>query len=384
MSRSLRLARLLISSLEDRISLLSKKYPSVPEPTIRELASLDPTHGSLLEWLTRQVKSGQFRFPEDSFRMSPALSTFLQLKKSPRLLQQHSASPDINKYTFHSLESLHDKISGVELKSQRQTIEESKSKGTKTIYDTPPYKVIQIGGPGVPLDLAVQAACTYAKHTRWCTSKPHTAEDYLDQSPLYVIFKNGKKIAQTDGEQVMDLQDKRISIARDESLWKLLKKLEIITPDNYAYLFATEIVKGPYPEGEPLIAKTSYYAYYYAKDILKAPFPMGEPAIATSNVYSYYYANLVLHAPFPLGEPAIAANASTAYEYAAHVLHAPFPMAEPEISQYPNRAFDYAKNVLHAPFPMGEPTIFRFPEFRQKYLELFPSRASQLRLYKLY
>jgi hypothetical protein len=357
MSRTLRLARLLISSLEDRISLLSKKYPSVPESTIRELASLDPTHGSLLEWLTRQVKSGQFRFPEDSFRMSPALSTFLQLKKSPRLLQQHSASPDINKYTFHSLEALHDKISGIFLKTQRQTIEESKSLAAKTIYDTPPYKIIQIGGPGIPIELAIQAACTYAKHTRWCTSNSATAKSYLSKSPLYVIFKNGKKIVQTDGSQVMDVRDRAISIEEDPDLWKLLNKLGIIPSDKYAFLYALDVLQAPFPEGESLIAKSPIYSYGYSRYVLRAPFPLGEPAISKSAEYSYEYAYYVLKAPFPKGEPAISQSITRSLDYALDVLKAPFPMAEPTISQ---DSF-YLKNYLRK-FPERKPYILSLPE----------------------
>jgi hypothetical protein len=228
MNRTLRLAKMLVAALEDRISLLSKKYPSVPLETIRSLSELDPTQGSLLEWLTRQVKSGQFRFPEDSFRMIPALNTFLQLKKSPRLLKEHNASPDINKYSFHDLETLHDKISGTSLKTQRQTIEESKSQGSKTIYDTSPYKIIQIGGPGVDLDLAVQAACTYAKGTKWCTANSAAADTYLSKSPLYVIFKNGVKLAQTDGIQLMSVRDREISITKAPKLWKFLAYLETL------------------------------------------------------------------------------------------------------------------------------------------------------------
>jgi hypothetical protein len=400
MSRLLRLARLLISSLEDRISLLSKKYPSVPESTIRSLSQLDPTHGSLLEWLTRQVKSGQFRFPEDSFRMTPALSTFLQLKKSPRLLQQHSVSPDINKYDFHSLEALHDKVSGTVLKTQRQTIEESKSKGAKVIYDTPPYKLIQIGGPGVPLDSAVQAACTYAKNTKWCTSQEATAEYYLSKNPLYVIFKNGVKVAQTDGRQVMHVKDKPIEIANAPKLWKILAILGIKPLAEFSYHYALDVIKAPFPKGEHAIAQSPVFSYLYALRILKAPFPKGEHAIAQSSDHSCLYAMEVLHGPFPMGEPAIATKTSNSVMYARFALNGPFPLGEPNIAKSADASMSYAESVLHGPFPKGEPAIstsvfqsFRYaqevlkapfppgepsisskPRYKRLYLALFPSR----------
>jgi type II restriction/modification system DNA methylase subunit YeeA len=49
-----------------------------------------------------------------------------------------------------------------------------------------------------------------------------------------------------------------------------------------------------------------YYSYTYATDILKHPFPLGEPAISTDASASYYYSRYVLKGPSPLGEPAIA------------------------------------------------------------------------------
>jgi hypothetical protein len=366
-SRSLRLARILISALEDRISLLAKKYPSVPESTIRSLSELDPTKGSLLEWLVRQVKSGQFRFPEDSFRMTPVLSTFLKLKKSPRLLQQHNVSPDINKYSFYDLESLHDKISGTSLKTQRQTIEESKSQGAKTIYDTPPYKIIQIGGPKTDPKLAQEAACLYAKNTKWCTSQPQTASSYLENGPLYIIFKNGVKLAQTDGLQLMNVRDREIPITKAPNLWKLLAKLNIVSPSFYSYSYAKDVIKGPFPQGEPAIARDPEYSFLYVKDVLKAPFPMGEPAISQTIYFSYHYASNVLKAPFPLGEPAISQSTEYSLYYAKDILHAPFPLGEPAISRSPGYSYAYAQEVLKAPFPLGEPAISRSSHFSYQY-----------------
>ena len=56
---------------------------------------------------------------------------------------------------------------------------------------------------------------------------------------------------------------------------------------------------------EKYIAKSLEYAYRYAKDILKGPFPLGEEAIAKDAKNVYYYAKEVLRGPFPLGEATI-------------------------------------------------------------------------------
>ena len=70
----------------------------------------------------------------------------------------------------------------------------------------------------------------------------------------------------------------------------------------------------------PDIAAThSYYAYLYARDILKSPFPEGEAIIATDAFHSYDYAKNVLQGAFPLGEELISKKTVISFKYAAHV-----------------------------------------------------------------
>ena len=62
---------------------------------------------------------------------------------------------------------------------------------------------------------------------------------------------------------------------------------------------------------EDAIAKDAWYAYFYARDVLKGPFPLGEEAISKDPDYAHYYARHVLKSPFPAGEETIAeANAT--------------------------------------------------------------------------
>ena len=97
---------------------------------------------------------------------------------------------------------------------------------------------------------------------------------------------------------------------------------------KYAYRYAKDILKAPFPAGEEAIAKDyakDYaYAYYYARDVLKGPFPAGEEAIAKSAEYSYYYVRDVLKGPFPAGEEAISKDAGYAKLYAKRVLKKDF------------------------------------------------------------
>ena len=54
--------------------------------------------------------------------------------------------------------------------------------------------------------------------------------------------------------------------------------------------------------------------------ILKGPFPLGEPAIAKDAEYSYNYAKWVLKDRFELGEPAIKKHPLLFKEYAERFL----------------------------------------------------------------
>ena len=95
-----------------------------------------------------------------------------------------------------------------------------------------------------------------------------------------------------------------------------LKKREkyIAKSTKYAYKYASEVLKGPFPAGEEIISKDIYFALEYAKYVLKGKkFPAGEEAISNDEQYSYLYARDILKGPFPLGEDAISKDATLSY-----------------------------------------------------------------------
>jgi len=61
-----------------------------------------------------------------------------------------------------------------------------------------------------------EAASFMARNTKWCTSDPHWAEQYLEDGPLYVVFRKvGNKLEKymqysADYSQVMDVTDRPI------------------------------------------------------------------------------------------------------------------------------------------------------------------------------
>ena len=144
----------------------------------------DPAKGKSLEWMVRQLNNSLIRWPEDRPRLVTALTSFYKIKRSPTLLKQYSASSDLNHYTIHQLEDLPDKIEGV---TQRPDSVNLSNSGLKKIYDDGVYAVFKILNP--------ETASEMAKGTKWCTSSPRIAQEYLEKLGLYVWFKNGKKFA---------------------------------------------------------------------------------------------------------------------------------------------------------------------------------------------
>ena len=136
---------------------------------------------------------------------------------------------------------------------------------------------------------------------------------------------------------------------------------------EWAYLYALGVLKAPWPAGEPVIAQNAEWASYYAQDVLKKRFPAGEPVIAQNAEWAFWYAQDVLKKRFPAAEPVIAQNAEWAYLYALDVLKKRFPAAEPVIAQNAQWAYLYARYVLKAPWPAAEPVIAQNAEWAYKY-----------------
>lgn len=196
----------------------------------------------------------------------------------------------------------------------------------------------------------------------------------------------------------------------------------ISTDAEVSYLYAKDVLHGPFPAGESIIATNIELSLKYAKFVLHGRFPAAESLINSNPKYANYYKNNIVngihgkgvsaitsdpvaaldHAletnrPFPQGEAAIASTANTALSYALF-LNAPFPKGEPAIikdysasmkymkeilrnnqsDSWENlvkydaeTSFDYATIVLNARFRDGEPTIAERPDIAELYNERF-------------
>ena len=112
------------------------------------------------------------------------------------------------------------------------------------------------------------------------------------------------------------------------------------------YRYAAEVIKGPWPEAEPVIRRNSHYACLYAVNILRARWPEAEKVIVKNPLDAYRYA-LNLVGEWPAGEEAIAKDAELSYLYIKYVLDAAAPRAR-------KRFWNLAKNSLETYGMRGE------------------------------
>jgi hypothetical protein len=161
---------------------------------------------------------------------------------------------------------------------------------------------------------------------------------------------------------------------RSRKIGKLHGNLEYyISKDaEYSYLYARDVLKGPFSKGEDVIATNSLYAFQYARDVLKGPFSKGEDAITKDPELAYEYAAYVLKGPFPKGEDAIAKDSVRSYLYARNILRKRFLKGEDAIAKDGLQSYLYARYILRKRFPKGEDAITKSP-YNLEYEKLMKS-----------
>jgi hypothetical protein len=64
---------------------------------------------------------------------------------------------------------------------------------------------------------------------------------------------------------------------------------QIITTNSYySYMYAENVIKGRFEEGETTIANDSTYSYLYARSVIKKPFHLCHPEIFNSKYKNHY------------------------------------------------------------------------------------------------
>lgn len=357
-----------ITDVQRRVPIWIKKYFDNNElkagKILPDIVSADPTNGKYSEWLIRQWKNGTARFPEDNEKLSENLTLFD--KKKSRL-----DNKDINAYTPGTLAqtlSQQFKATGSERRDARKGGIQLPL-GAELIANKGAMKAVKITTP--------EASSILCSGTEWCVANKETAEEYLKQGPLYLIYVNDERkyLVHEESNQFMDVYDNEIYDDEDNSsLLGLKTKIEIIDllspifelDANLAFTYANKIAKGRWPYGEQAIAQHSHLSFLYAKNIIHGRFPAGEPAIMKNPKAAYQYAADVIRGRWLEAEPIIAQN-NYAENYAQEVIRGRWPEAEPFIAKNAWRSCWYAINVLNGRFPAGEPAIMNDPHTSKMY-----------------
>ena len=192
-----------------------------------------------------------------------------------------------------------------------------------------------------------------------------------------------KLIGQSD---LVDLiEDRRKKYKRPEIDEILVGDLSEYPPMKL-YEVARKYFRKRVPEFEPyminsVMDRTKYYSpkalYLYAYNIIKGPWPEAEEALMgydkSDYMYSIKYAKNVLRGRWPELEQRILGenNADAAYNYAREILKGRWPEAEPVIMKDPWAAFYYIKDVIKSRWPEAEPYIKKNSYFWEKYQKEF-------------
>lgn len=223
--------------IEARISNTSRDSKMNIDAIVKMLSDADPTtNKEFFAWILSQYVNEKVRLPEDNQIIQQDLTFYNTIKKngvlkrfSSQIKQQlemnNKQNPmDLTTIDRFGLQSLVDKvkeITGGDAISNRQKSQIVKQEGATSIWKNEEWEIVQVESG--------DAACYYAKGTRWCTSNDRTADYYIRQGPLYIVFQDGKPFCQIHfpSDQAMDPQDRPIKNIPDEIIEAFLSHVEL-------------------------------------------------------------------------------------------------------------------------------------------------------------
>ena len=152
--------------------------------------------------------------------------------------------------------------------------------------------------------------------------------------------------------KTLDEAEQWLSSTVDKPLIDVVKM-----PVSEVWRFVKEVAKKKCEECEKRFIESALYSYLYAKDILRGRFYEGEAVIATHPTFAARYAADVIKGRWPEAEATIALDAEQAFNYAQDVVKGRFELGEPAISTNPNIAYRYALDFVKGRWEMCEPVL---------------------------
>ena len=355
---------------------VAKKYNQDPTTIKAWVQTIDPNY-THAPWILKQLKENT---PTSQLqdKLKQLITKFQNATEySPNTL----ISTDINKYTLQSLRSALDtyKIRGEPQPESLSGVIKIRDFNVTTGFGATEGVETRIRAYGItdPTSLA-----KLSKGRGWCVKGTGTAKDQIDVTPVIMIFRNNEATALGDviGPQLMNSQNKKEKRAEVKQLIKELKNdgdiLELLSKNpRWAFTYASEVVKGRWPEGEQAIIKYPQWACNYARDVIEGRWPEAEQAISKEPLPAYLYAKGVIKGRWPEGEQAIIKDQEWVLQYADAAIglnrtafpEGRWPEGEEIINQSPHSAYHYAKNIIKGRWPEAEETIIKDPQLANYY-----------------
>ncbi len=183
----------------------------------RRARGLDSIQEGQIEWLCKQFVPlesfgdydsediSELIWPEDLPRAIKTLDWFMQARKDSKVQNQFrlmfpeeiSDGASVKNpldWSCYQIEDVQDALTPGKVATARNERWDPQERGF-----TPDEADVAYDQDGIMIvrTLKSRAATAYASGTRWCTSHATTAKGYLETGPLYVVFDNGKKYAQS-------------------------------------------------------------------------------------------------------------------------------------------------------------------------------------------
>lgn len=206
-----------------------KKFPqALPEEITAKIqlaASADPTpNNTYTSWIFKELINNRIRLPEDTNVVKQQLELF---NKSKPALKRMGKQIDIDKYDKNQLWQALGELQQSGVISGRQAVEKIKREGAEELYRDDEWLLMKM--------TKGEACSYYARGTKWCTSDPKVADNYLEEGPIYIIYHKGKVYAQfhIESGQFMDPQDVEIPHEKVPDKLKEIIKDYVPVSDEY-------------------------------------------------------------------------------------------------------------------------------------------------------
>jgi hypothetical protein len=370
MSRIKRLAHLLVwaaAELDKRVQFASQQFPQIPVEKIQAISQSDPVIRKYLIWTLKQITTRDVIWPEDSSKLLDLLTKYEKIKARPTEARLHQINPEIQKYTYTQLEDKIQEIFNIKF-DQEQKLEQSLKTGSRLIYDQSPWKIIEIKD--------ALAAVHYAQGTNWCTKALATAEEYLFSGPLYVIFKDGVKLAQINfaADQLMDVKDRDLCNRENlrkhpeiNSLIDILQNLKIL--EDHSFVFLDYLANLPADQREQYSDRISRN-FDAITEILD---PMNPDLSDYSSIYGLLYNDTALKTILDQHSAKVSFHYNLFDRYLELILRGQSLSADWQkiVAGNPFRAFDYAmycRSVRQQWWTLGDDAIRSNPQTRDAYI----------------